>query len=104
MTFQGLAGVGDLAATCFSPLSRNQRLGELLAQGHTPAEAMALIGEAVEGAATAHVALRLAAKAGVELPIAAQVVAVLDGECDVPTAMARLLTRPLKSESGSAPR
>ena len=104
LTFQGLAGVGDLAATCFSPLSRNQRLGELLAQGRTPAEAIAIIGEAVEGAATAHVALRLAAGAGVELPIAAQVVAVLDGECDVPTAMARLLTRPLKPESGNAAR
>lgn len=104
LTFQGLAGVGDLAATCFSPLSRNHRLGELLAQGHQPDEALRQIGEAVEGAATAHVALRLAANAGVELPIAAQVSAVLAGDCDVPTAMARLLTRPLKPESGTAPR
>lgn len=99
LTFQGLAGVGDLAATCFSPLSRNHRLGELLALGSTPAEAMATIGEAVEGAATSHVALRLASAAGVELPIATEVAAVLEGQRGVKQAMANLLTRPLKPES-----
>ena len=104
LTFQGLAGVGDLAATCFSPLSRNHRLGELLAEGRTPDEAMAAIGEAVEGAATARVALRLAARVSVDLPIAAQVVAVLDGDCDVPTAMSRLLNRPRKAESSNVDR
>lgn len=101
LTFQGLAGVGDLAATCFSPLSRNHRLGELLASGYPPERALAEIGEAVEGAPTSRVALRLAAAAGVELPIAAQVAAVLAGECDARGAMAELLTRPLKPESPS---
>jgi glycerol-3-phosphate dehydrogenase (NAD(P)+) len=99
-TFDGLAGVGDLAATCFSPQSRNRRLGELLAHGKTPAEATAEIGEVVEGAATAAVALTLAARAGVELPIAAAVAAVIEGRWSVAEAMRELLLRPLKAESG----
>ncbi|GIW13104.1 MAG: glycerol-3-phosphate dehydrogenase [NAD(P)+] [Tepidiforma sp.] len=97
-TFNGLAGVGDLAATCFSSLSRNRRFGELLAAGRTPAAAVAEIGETVEGAHTAPVALRLAAAAGVELPITTEVAAVIGGERTVPEAMARLLGRPLARE------
>ncbi len=49
MTFLGLAGVGDLIATCASPLSRNYRMGVLLAQGKTPEEAAAEIGQTAEG-------------------------------------------------------
>lgn len=97
-TFNGLAGVGDLAATCFSPLSRNRRFGELLAAGRSPAEAAAEIGETVEGARTAPVALRMAAAAGVELPITAEVAAVIGGARTVPEAMLRLLGRPLARE------
>ncbi|MCL6645307.1 MAG: NAD(P)-dependent glycerol-3-phosphate dehydrogenase [Dehalococcoidia bacterium] len=97
-TFNGLAGVGDLAATCFSPLSRNRRFGELLAAGRAPADAVDEIGETVEGAHTAPVALRLAAAAGVELPITAEVAAVIGGERAVPEAMLRLLGRPLARE------
>ncbi|MEP6871024.1 MAG: NAD(P)H-dependent glycerol-3-phosphate dehydrogenase [Anaerolineaceae bacterium] len=101
-TFSGLAGVGDLTVTCFSPLSRNHRLGELLAAGVSPGVALAQIGEAVEGAATAGVALELAARVGVELPIASEVAAVLSGTRKVSEAMALLLTRPLGAESRSA--
>lgn len=101
LTFQGLAGVGDLAATCFSPLSRNHRLGELLAAGKTPAEAAAAIGEAIEGAASAPVALQLAARAGVAMPITEQVAAVLAGEADLGEALRRLLDRPLREESAT---
>ena len=97
-TFLGLAGIGDLAATCYSPLSRNHRLGELLAHGATPGDALATIAETVEGAATAPVALELAHRAGVEVPIAEQVVAVLGGRATVPEAMASLLSRTLRSE------
>ncbi len=97
-TFSGLAGVGDLAATCFSPLSRNRRFGELLAAGRSPAEAAAEIGETVEGARTAPVALRIAQQAGTELPITAEVAAVIGGARTVPEAMARLLGRPLARE------
>jgi glycerol-3-phosphate dehydrogenase (NAD(P)+) len=100
LTFQGLAGVGDLAATCFSPLSRNRRLGELLAKGRTLQEALDAIGEAVEGATTAPVALALAKRHAVELPIAEQVAAVLGGNHDVRAAMTELLSRPLKREAG----
>ncbi|MBI2765665.1 MAG: NAD(P)H-dependent glycerol-3-phosphate dehydrogenase [Chloroflexi bacterium] len=101
LTFQGLAGVGDLAATCYSPLSRNRRLGELLAAGLSEAHAEAQIGEAVEGAATAPVALELAHTAGVELPITAQVVALLDGKVDARGAMRELLSRSLKAEAAA---
>ncbi len=99
LTFQGLAGVGDLAATCFSPLSRNRRFGELLARGRTAAEARAEIGETVEGAATAPVALSLARVLGVDLPITLEVARVVAGEATVAGAMAGLLARPLKGEA-----
>lgn len=99
LTFQGLAGVGDLAATCFSPLSRNRRLGHHLAKGATLAEAEAEIGEVAEGAATAAVAVALAGRAGVEMPIAEQVDAVLAGRATVASAMASLLGRELREET-----
>ena len=102
LTFLGLAGVGDLSATCFSPLSRNRRFGEALAKGMTVAEARASIGEAIEGAATAPVALELARRHGVELPLCAEVAAVVNGEKTVVAAMAGLLSRPLRTEA-SAP-
>jgi glycerol-3-phosphate dehydrogenase (NAD(P)+) len=99
LTFQGLAGIGDLAATCYSPLSRNRRLGELLAQGTAPATAPGLIGETVEGAATAPVAVLLGQRAGVELPIAERVAALLEGRISVREAMSELLSRSLKHEA-----
>lgn len=97
-TYLGLAGVGDLAATCFSPLSRNRRFGELLAAGRTPEAAAAAIGETVEGRTTAPVVLGLAHQHGVEAPITAAVCAVLDGTVDIAGAMASLLARGLTSE------
>ncbi len=99
LTFQGLAGVGDLAATCFSPLSRNRRLGELIARGRSPEEALAAIGEVAEGASTAAAAVELGTTNGVELPIAAQVAAALDGRVTATGAMAALLGRTLKPEA-----
>ncbi len=97
-TFLGLAGVGDLAATCFSPLSRNHQLGELLARGATVRAALDEIGETVEGAATASVALELGRAAGVEMPITEQVCAVLEGATTVLEAVTALLGRPLRAE------
>ncbi len=97
-TFRGLAGIGDLAATCFSPLSRNRRFGELLASGQSAADARAAIGEAVEGVATASAALDLAATAGVELPICGEVAAVLDGRTTVASAIAALMGREPRAE------
>lgn len=99
-TFRGLAGVGDLSATCFSPLSRNHRFGALLARGLKPAEALVEVGRAVEGASTAHVAVELGRRHAVEMPIARSVVDVLEGQRDVQGAMMELLGRSLKSEAG----
>ena len=70
-TFLGLAGIGDLVATAYSPLSRNRRLGELIAGGATLEEALARLGETAEGATTIPAALRLAERLGVEMPITA---------------------------------
>lgn len=98
LTFQGLAGVGDLVATCMSPLSRNHRLGILLAEGKPAADALGMIGEAVEGAQTAPVALAMARHANVEMPITEQVCAVLAGAADVRAAMGALLRREAAAE------
>ncbi len=69
LTFQGLAGMGDLVASSYSPLARNRRLGELIARGHTLGAALALLGETAEGATTIPAALRIATRLGVEMPI-----------------------------------
>lgn len=97
-TFRGLAGIGDLSATCFSPLSRNRRFGELLAQGQSADNARRTIGEAVEGVATTHAALGLAATAGVELPICGAVADILDGNTTVNAAIVALMGRGPRAE------
>jgi glycerol-3-phosphate dehydrogenase (NAD(P)+) len=78
-TFSGLAGMGDLIVTCFHPLGRNRRAGELIARGATPDEARAQIGQVVEGLTTAPVLRDLSRRIGVELPITEGVCAVLEG-------------------------
>src|SRR5689334_907391 len=67
-TFAGLAGMGDLMVTCWSRHGRNRRAGELISQGATAAEAVAEIGQTVEGITTAPVLLELSRRVGVELP------------------------------------
>jgi glycerol-3-phosphate dehydrogenase (NAD(P)+) len=79
-TFFGLAGLGDLTVTCWSRHGRNRQAGELIAQGSTPEEAAAQIGQVVEGLTTAPVLRDLAARVGVELPITEGVCAVLAGQ------------------------
>ncbi|HEY7379968.1 MAG TPA: NAD(P)H-dependent glycerol-3-phosphate dehydrogenase [Gaiella sp.] len=78
-TFAGLAGMGDLIVTCWSPVGRNRRAGELIAQGATPEEAVSRIGQVVEGLTTAPVLRDLAHRLGVEMPITEGVCAVLEG-------------------------
>jgi glycerol-3-phosphate dehydrogenase (NAD(P)+) len=78
-TFAGLAGMGDLVVTCWSPSGRNRRAGELIAQGASPAEAVAEIGMVVEGLTTAPVLRDVARRLGIELPITDGVCAVLEG-------------------------
>jgi glycerol-3-phosphate dehydrogenase (NAD(P)+) len=78
-TFAGLAGMGDLIVTCWSPSGRNRRAGELIAQGARPDEAAAEIGMVVEGLTTAPVLRQLAHRLEIELPITEGVCAVLEG-------------------------
>ena len=77
-TFSGLAGMGDLIATCWSRHGRNRRAGELIALGASPDEAAAQIGT-VEGLTTAPVLRDLSYRLGIELPITEGVCMVLDG-------------------------
>ena len=79
-TFSGLAGMGDLIATCWSSHGRNRRAGELIALGATAEEAIAAIGQVVEGLTTAPVLRDLAHRVGVELPITEGACRVLEGE------------------------
>lgn len=104
LTFAGLAGVGDLIATCMSPLSRNRRAGELLATGASWPEAAAAIRGVAEGIFTVRGALALAAEHGVELPIAEQVEAVVHGGRSPTDAVAQLMRREQKDELAGLPR
>ncbi len=79
-TFAGLAGMGDLIVTCWSPRGRNRRAGELIAQGRSAAEAVAEIGQTVEGLTTAPVLHELSGRLRVELPITEGVCQVLSGQ------------------------
>jgi glycerol-3-phosphate dehydrogenase (NAD(P)+) len=97
-TFAGLAGVGDLIATCMSPLSRNRRAGELLASKPAWEVVAAQLGGVAEGEATVTGALGLATQYGVELPIAAQVDAVIHHGRPPLEALASLMARSQKDE------
>jgi glycerol-3-phosphate dehydrogenase (NAD(P)+) len=94
-TLMGLSGLGDLLLTATSLTSRNTSFGHALAQGRSAAELLATGAKLSEGAFTAEAACRLAARVGVELPIAAAVRAVVAGEIDVDAAIEALLARPL---------
>ena len=98
-TVAGLCGLGDLVLTCSSAQSRNNRIGLALGQGMTLEAALASLGGAVaEGVASAPAVRGLAAKHGVDMPISSAVAAILAGEADIDTAIAGLLSRPLKTE------
>jgi glycerol-3-phosphate dehydrogenase (NAD(P)+) len=96
-TFAGLAGMGDLVVTCWSPAGRNRRAGELIAQGTTPDEAVATIGMVVEGLTTAPVLRDLSRRLGIELPITEGVCAVLEGT-SLTDLVQQLMTRPPTTE------
>jgi glycerol-3-phosphate dehydrogenase (NAD(P)+) len=79
-TFAGLAGMGDLMATCMSPLSRNRMLGEQLGAGRALAEVLGTSRTVVEGVAAAATTHELAQRYGVEMPVCNEVHRVLTGE------------------------
>ena len=91
-TLAGLSGLGDLSLTCNSAQSRNFLAGRALGAGETRP------GGTVEGVATARAACQLGARHGVELPIAAAVADVLEGDATIGEAMDALLSRPLREE------
>lgn len=97
-TFPGLAGMGDLMATCASPDSRNHRLGLQIGQGMTLDEAIAATGGTAEGVKSSRSVLDLAERAGVEMPITAAVVQVLHEGLPVDALAPLLLGRPRKAE------
>ncbi len=97
-TFPGLAGMGDLMATCASPLSRNHSLGVRIGQGMTLEEAIAATGGTAEGVKTSRSVRELAESVGVEMPITAAVVRVLHEGLPVDELAPLLLARPVKAE------
>jgi glycerol-3-phosphate dehydrogenase (NAD(P)+) len=96
-TLTGLSGLGDLILTCSTRQSRNFSLGIAIGEGMAPAQACAAT--LAEGAFTASVLVEMAHEAGVDMPIATAVDAVLDGRLSVDAAMEGLLARPFKAES-----
>jgi glycerol-3-phosphate dehydrogenase (NAD(P)+) len=98
MTVAGLAGVGDLVATCTSPLSRNRSVGVELGRGRIIEDVVADMRMVAEGVKTAGPLLELAGALGVEMPIAEQVAGVLRGEHPPSAMVAALMRRTAKPE------
>lgn len=98
LTFAGLAGIGDVMATCASPLSRNHRLGAELAAGRRWAQVEGTLPGVAEGAYTVVAALELAHRHGVELPLAREVHAVLYEGKSVRRSLEDLLARESRDE------
>jgi len=97
-TFSGLAGMGDLIATCASPLSRNHSLGSHIGKGLSLEDAIARTGGTAEGVKSSLSIQQLAADVGVDVPICDAVVAMLHGEEPIDGVLRALLSRPRKSE------
>lgn len=97
-TFAGLAGLGDLVATCSSPLSRNRSFGERLGQGMTLHEAIVATKTTAEGVSTAPAILGIARAHEIDVPITEAVVDVLAGSISTADAVRRLMGRSKKSE------
>jgi glycerol-3-phosphate dehydrogenase (NAD(P)+) len=100
LTLAGLAGLGDLVLTCTGDLSRNRRVGLGLGQGRLLPDILTELGQVAEGVTTTAVAVQLAEKTGVEMPIAAQIHALLFEEKPVADALRALLGRERKHERG----
>lgn len=99
-TFTGLSGLGDLVLTATGDLSRNRKVGMLLAHGKTLAEVLESLGHVAEGVYCARTVVQRAASLGVEMPIAQSVVALLDGKLHPAEAVAALMGREPTAELG----
>jgi len=98
LTFGGLAGVGDLVATCASPQSRNRTVGFALGQGRSLDEIVGSMHMVAEGVKSAGPLVELARTHGVEMPIAEQVHAIVEGRCSPAEALGNLMGRPSRPE------
>lgn len=98
-TFMGLSGMGDLVLTATGDLSRNRRVGLLLAQGYSASQAVDTLGHVAEGVYCARTVLSRAHSLGVDMPITQHVVDLLDGVVDAPTALRNLMQRQARKES-----
>ncbi|MFE9253442.1 NAD(P)H-dependent glycerol-3-phosphate dehydrogenase [Streptomyces sp. NPDC007088] len=100
MTFSGLAGLGDLVATCSSPLSRNHTFGTNLGRGMTLAETIAVTNQTAEGVKSCESVLDLGRRHGVDMPITETVVSIVhEGKAPL-VALEELMSRSAKSERG----
>ncbi|HUZ20064.1 MAG TPA: NAD(P)H-dependent glycerol-3-phosphate dehydrogenase [Acidimicrobiales bacterium] len=98
LTFSGLAGLGDLVATCTSPKSRNFAVGVALGQGRSLDDALGATPMVAEGVRSSRPVVALAHRLGVEVPVAEQVVAVCFEGCPPEETIPRLMLRAAKSE------
>ena len=97
-TFMGLSGLGDLVLTATGDLSRNRRVGMLLAEGKTLPQAVESLGHVAEGVYSARTVAQRAAQLGVDMPITRAVVALLDGQLTPADAVVTLMGRGPASE------
>lgn len=100
MTFQGLAGIGDLIATCTSSLSRNRTFGENLGKGLTVAETIELTKQTCEGVKSCESILDLATRNGVDMPITAEVVKVVHEGMSPKEMLGNFMSRDPRAEQG----
>ena len=98
LTFLGLAGMGDLVASCGSGLSRNRTFGEALGRSGTMAQARLEVSKTVEGVASAAAILELAHRVGVEVPIIEVVSEVVRDRISPSAALARIMTVSMAAE------
>jgi glycerol-3-phosphate dehydrogenase (NAD(P)+) len=97
-TFAGLAGMGDLVTTCFSPVGRNRSFGEAIGRGLTVEQAEQQASGVVEGVTTTAAVLELSRRHGVEMPITGAIHRVLFEGSSPAQAIAGLMSRPLRAE------
>lgn len=97
-TFAGLAGMGDLVATCSSPLSRNHTFGTNLGKGMTLAETVAVTRQTAEGVKSCQSVLDLAQRHGVDMPITETVVGIVHDGTPPSAALKELMSRSAKAE------
>lgn len=97
-TLAGLSGLGDLVLTCTGDLSRNRQVGIALGRGRALDEILSSMRMVAEGVRTTRAALALGAKHGIELPIASQMQAVIDGQCSPIDAVEALMLRRQRAE------